>query len=177
MWCCIWTIICCYPPLTSGYNTCPCLLPIQVSRLPFPSSPPAPFYLSHGSHLHRFSPPEDFLLWPNHQRPDFHLLQFFILSYFILAAEWIMSPMMEAAVMADHFDSINKLPEGVAGVPNWRCVPGYQVPQGNDKADGGWWMCPKGRMHTTEWHLESHVQPTLESSPGLAIGSFHSISA
>ena len=34
---------------------------------------------------------------------------------------------MEAAVMADHFDSINKLPEGVAGVPNWRCVPGYQV--------------------------------------------------
>ena len=38
-----------------------------------------------------------------------------------------MSPMMEAAVMADHFDSINKLPEGVAGVPNWRCVPGYQV--------------------------------------------------
>ena len=35
--------------------------------------------------------------------------------------------MMEAAVMADHFDSINKLPEGVAGVPNWRCVPGYQV--------------------------------------------------
>ena len=96
---------------------------------------------------------------------------------FLLAAEWIMSPMMEAAVMADHFDSINKLPEGVAGVPNWRCVPGYQVPQGNDEADGGWWMCPKGRMHTTEWHLESHVQPTLESSPGLAIGSFHSISA
>ena len=38
-----------------------------------------------------------------------------------------MSPMMDAAVMADHFDSINKLPEGVAGVPNWRCVPGYQV--------------------------------------------------
>ena len=34
---------------------------------------------------------------------------------------------MEAAVMADHFDSINKLPEGVPGVPNWRCVPGYQV--------------------------------------------------
>ena len=34
---------------------------------------------------------------------------------------------MDAAVMADHFDSINKLPEGVAGVPNWRCVPGYQV--------------------------------------------------
>ena len=51
-----------------------------------------------------------------------------------------MSPMMEAAVMADHFDSINKLPEGVAGVPNWRCVPGYQVPQGNDEADVGWWM-------------------------------------
>ena len=41
--------------------------------------------------------------------------------------EWIMSPMMEAAVMADHFDSINKLPQGVDGVPNWRCVPGYQV--------------------------------------------------
>ena len=61
-----------------------------------------------------------------------------------------MSPMMEAAVMADHFDSINKLPEGVAGVPNWRCVPGYQVPQSNDEADGGWWMCPKGRMHTTQ---------------------------
>ena len=58
-----------------------------------------------------------------------------------------MSPMMEAAVMADHFDSINKLPEGVAGVPNWRCVPGYQVLQGND---GGCQMCPKGRMHTTE---------------------------
>ena len=51
-----------------------------------------------------------------------------------------MSPMMEAAVMADHFDSINKLPEGVAGVPNWRCVPGYQVPQSNDEADVGWWM-------------------------------------
>jgi len=29
--------------------------------------------------------------------------------------------------MADHFDTIQKLPEGVAGVPNWRCVPGYQV--------------------------------------------------
>jgi len=38
-----------------------------------------------------------------------------------------MSPMMEAAIMADHFDTIQKLPEGVAGVPNWRCVPGYQV--------------------------------------------------
>jgi len=38
-----------------------------------------------------------------------------------------MSPMMEAVVMADHFDSIQKLPEGVPGVPNWRCVPGYQV--------------------------------------------------
>lgn len=29
--------------------------------------------------------------------------------------------------MADHFDTIQKLPEGVPGVPNWRCVPGYQV--------------------------------------------------
>lgn len=38
-----------------------------------------------------------------------------------------MSPMMEAVVMADHFDSIQKLPEGVPGVPNWRVVPGYQV--------------------------------------------------
>merc|ERR1711962_88741 len=38
-----------------------------------------------------------------------------------------MSPMMEAVIMADHFDSIQKLPEGVSGVPNWRCVPGYQV--------------------------------------------------
>jgi len=32
-----------------------------------------------------------------------------------------------SAVMADHFDSIQKLPGGISGVPNWRCVPGYQV--------------------------------------------------
>lgn len=38
-----------------------------------------------------------------------------------------MPAMQDAAIMADHFDAINKLPEGVAGVPNWRCVPGYQV--------------------------------------------------
>jgi len=35
---------------------------------------------------------------------------------------------MEAAVvMADHFDSIQKLPIGMEGLPNWRCIPGYQV--------------------------------------------------
>jgi hypothetical protein len=41
-----------------------------------------------------------------------------------------MPAMQDAAIMADHFDAINKLPEGVAGVPNWRCVPGYQVIHG-----------------------------------------------
>jgi len=38
-----------------------------------------------------------------------------------------MSSMGVSAVMADHFDSIQKLPGGISGVPNWRCVPGYQV--------------------------------------------------
>merc|ERR1719319_1495363 len=35
--------------------------------------------------------------------------------------------MKDAAIMADHFDTINKLAEGVTGVPNWRCVTGYPV--------------------------------------------------
>ena len=35
--------------------------------------------------------------------------------------------MQSAVVMADHFDSIQKLKVEVEGVPNWRCVPGYQV--------------------------------------------------
>eukprot|EP00092_Neocalanus_flemingeri_P007848 GFUD01008473.1.p1 GENE.GFUD01008473.1~~GFUD01008473.1.p1 ORF type:complete len:486 (-),score=115.48 GFUD01008473.1:213-1670(-) len=38
-----------------------------------------------------------------------------------------MTDMHSAAAMADHFDKINKLPNPVEGVPNFRCVPGYQV--------------------------------------------------
>jgi len=38
-----------------------------------------------------------------------------------------MTDMHTAALMADHFDKIQKLPNPVEGVPNWRCVPGYQV--------------------------------------------------
>lgn len=38
-----------------------------------------------------------------------------------------MTDMHNAAAMADHFDKIQKLPIVVEGVPNWRCVPGYQV--------------------------------------------------
>jgi hypothetical protein len=33
----------------------------------------------------------------------------------------------KAAAMADHFDKIQKLPDPVAGVPNFRRVPGYKV--------------------------------------------------
>ena len=33
----------------------------------------------------------------------------------------------KAVAMADHFDKIQKLPEPVAGVPNFRRVPGYKV--------------------------------------------------
>merc|ERR1711994_1003958 len=33
----------------------------------------------------------------------------------------------KAAAMADHFEKIQKLPEPVAGVPNFRRVPGYKV--------------------------------------------------
>jgi len=35
--------------------------------------------------------------------------------------------MHTAALMADHFDKIQKLPNPIEGVPNFRCVPGYQV--------------------------------------------------
>ena len=42
-----------------------------------------------------------------------------------------MTDMHTAALMADHFDKIQKLPNPVEGVPNWRCVPGYQV-RGNN---------------------------------------------
>jgi len=38
-----------------------------------------------------------------------------------------MTDMHTAAAMADHFDKIQKLPNPIEGVPNWRCVPGYQV--------------------------------------------------
>ena len=33
----------------------------------------------------------------------------------------------KAVAMADHFDKIQKLPEPLAGVPNFRRVPGYKV--------------------------------------------------
>merc|ERR1711973_740445 len=33
----------------------------------------------------------------------------------------------KAAAMADHFDKIQKLPEKIDGVPNFRRVPGYKV--------------------------------------------------
>ena len=33
----------------------------------------------------------------------------------------------KAAAMADHFDKIQKLPEKIEGVPNFRRVPGYKV--------------------------------------------------
>merc|ERR1712212_220424 len=39
----------------------------------------------------------------------------------------IMTDMHNAAAMADHFEKIQKLPNPVEGVPNFRCVPGYQV--------------------------------------------------
>ena len=38
-----------------------------------------------------------------------------------------MTDMHTAALMADHFEKIQKLPNPLEGVPNWRCVPGYQV--------------------------------------------------
>merc|ERR1712051_1074467 len=38
-----------------------------------------------------------------------------------------MTDIHSAALMADHFDKIQKLPNPVEGVPNLRCVPGYQV--------------------------------------------------
>merc|ERR1711994_884403 len=37
------------------------------------------------------------------------------------------NPIWKAAAMADHFEKIQKLPEPVAGVPNFRRVPGYKV--------------------------------------------------
>jgi len=33
----------------------------------------------------------------------------------------------DAVPMADQFEGIQKLPNPIPGVPNWRCVPGYQV--------------------------------------------------
>ena len=33
----------------------------------------------------------------------------------------------EAVSMADHFEKIQKLPEKIDGVPNFRRVPGYKV--------------------------------------------------
>lgn len=38
-----------------------------------------------------------------------------------------MCDIQDAVPMADHFEGIQKLPNPVLGVPNWRCVPGYQV--------------------------------------------------
>lgn len=38
-----------------------------------------------------------------------------------------MSNIHGAVAMADHFDKIQKLPDPLDGVPNFRCVPGYQV--------------------------------------------------
>jgi len=38
-----------------------------------------------------------------------------------------MTDMHNAVAMADHFDKIQKLPNPIEGVPNFRCVPGYQV--------------------------------------------------
>jgi len=38
-----------------------------------------------------------------------------------------MSEIHGAVAMADHFDKIQKLPDPLDGVPNFRCVPGYQV--------------------------------------------------
>merc|ERR1712154_471999 len=37
------------------------------------------------------------------------------------------NPIWKAAAMADHFEKIQKLPDPVAGVPNFRRVPGYKV--------------------------------------------------
>ena len=33
----------------------------------------------------------------------------------------------KAAAMADHFEKIQKLPDPIPGVPNFRRVPGYKV--------------------------------------------------
>ncbi len=33
----------------------------------------------------------------------------------------------KAVAMADHFEKIQKLPEKIPGLPNWRRVPGYKV--------------------------------------------------
>ena len=37
----------------------------------------------------------------------------------------------KAVAMADHFDKMQKLKDPVAGVPNFRRVPGYKVSQRN----------------------------------------------
>ena len=37
------------------------------------------------------------------------------------------NPIWKAAAMADHFEKIQKLKDPVAGVPNFRRVPGYKV--------------------------------------------------
>lgn len=34
----------------------------------------------------------------------------------------------KAVAMADHFEKIQKLPDPIPGVPNFRRVPGYKVP-------------------------------------------------
>ena len=63
----------------------------------------------------------------------FHSVPFSIFIHFcvkeniLLFPEDKMTDMHTAALMADHFDKIQKLPNPVEGVPNWRCVPGYQV--------------------------------------------------
>ena len=38
-----------------------------------------------------------------------------------------MADMATAAYMADHFDKIQKLPDPIPGVPNFRRVPGFKV--------------------------------------------------
>jgi len=38
-----------------------------------------------------------------------------------------MCDIRDAVPMADQFEGIQKLPNPIPGVPNWRCVPGYQV--------------------------------------------------
>ena len=38
----------------------------------------------------------------------------------------------KAVAMADHFDKMQKLKDPVAGVPNFRRVPGYKVTMRNE---------------------------------------------
>ena len=49
----------------------------------------------------------------------------------------------KAVAMADHFDKIQKLPEPLAGVPNFRRVPGYKVY--TQPTLGAEWTWPGGR--------------------------------